>query len=85
MSAWSAGVEDIEASIHAAMVQVVIIFHPCFTNTILIMNDIHQAISESEHYVYIENQFFISSVGGGGEIKNGVAGALMQRIIKAHK
>ena len=46
-----------------------------------------QAVAEAEHYVYVENQFFISSVGDarGSEVKNGVAAAILQRIVKAHK
>ncbi len=67
-SKWSAGIDEIEASIHACMVQV---------------------ISEAQHYVYIENQFFISSASGGtetgAEVKNSVCSAILQRIIKAHK
>jgi len=60
------GVDDIEASIHAAMVQ---------------------AIADAQHYVFIENQFFISSASpnSGSEVKNGVGAALAQRVIKAHK
>jgi phospholipase D1/2 len=40
-------------------------------------------ISESKHFVYIENQFFISSTAGP-EVKNGIAQALVDRIKKAY-
>ncbi|EEQ41781.1 hypothetical protein CLUG_05909 [Clavispora lusitaniae ATCC 42720] len=51
---------------------------------------IHQAylklIEESEHFVYIENQFFVTScVIDGTEIKNRIGDALVDRIIRAHK
>lgn len=51
---------------------------------------IHQAylklIEESEHFVYIENQFFVTSCFiDGTEIKNRVGDALVDRIIRAHK
>ena len=44
------------------------------------------AIEMSEHFVYIENQFFITStVVDGVPIVNGVGDALVERIIRAHK
>lgn len=51
---------------------------------------IHQAylklIEESEHFVYIENQFFVTScVIDGTEIKNRIGDALVDRIVRAHK
>lgn len=51
---------------------------------------IHQAylklIEESEHFVYIENQFFVTSCFiDGTEIKNRIGDALVDRIIRAHK
>ena len=43
-------------------------------------------IRESEHFVYIENQFFITSTETEGtKIENGIGLALTDRIIKAHK
>lgn len=50
---------------------------------------IHQAylklIEESEHFVYIENQFFVTSCFiEGTEIKNRIGDALVDRIIRAH-
>ena len=63
-SNWSAGIDDIEASIHAAMVR---------------------AIEEAEHFVYIENQFFITSSGDDRDVKNSIGKALLQRIKKAHR
>jgi len=44
------------------------------------------AIELSEHFVYIENQFFITStVVDGVPVQNGIGDALVSRIIKAHK
>lgn len=44
------------------------------------------AIELSEHFVYIENQFFITStVVDGVRIENGVGDALVDRIIRAYK
>ncbi|XP_014276337.1 phospholipase D1 isoform X1 [Halyomorpha halys] len=46
---------------------------------------IHEAyvdiISKAEHYIYIENQFFIT----GGLVKNQVGDALVKRILRAHR
>lgn len=46
---------------------------------------IHEAycdiISNAEHYIYIENQFFIT----GGAVRNQVGDALVRRIIRAYK
>lgn len=42
-------------------------------------------IEESEHFVYIENQFFVTSCFiDGTEIKNRIGDALVDRIIRAH-
>ena len=51
---------------------------------------IHQAyvdaIKNAKHFIYIENQFFISSQNGSwGDIKNEIQGALVRRIVRAHK
>lgn len=53
-------------------------------------DSIHQAylklIEKSEHFVYIENQFFVTSCFiDGTEIKNRIGDALVDRIIRAHK
>ncbi|KAI0071462.1 phospholipase D/nuclease [Panus rudis PR-1116 ss-1] len=50
-----------------------------------IQNAYIQLIREANHYIYIENQFFISSVDGSGQVKNTIAGALVERIIRAHQ
>ncbi|XP_073981398.1 phospholipase D isoform X2 [Rhodnius prolixus] len=42
------------------------------------------AIAKARHYVYIENQFFISC-GNGGQVKNQVGDALFKRILRAHR
>lgn len=39
-------------------------------------------ISKAKHYIYIENQFFISSQAGGG-IANTIASAIMDKIRQA--
>ncbi len=44
------------------------------------------AIQLSEHFVYIENQFFITStVVDNVEIENRIGDALVDRIIRAHQ
>lgn len=42
-----------------------------------------QLIEDSKYYIYIENQFFISSLAGGS-VENNIAKALLYRIKKAH-
>ncbi|KAJ7600688.1 phospholipase D [Mycena floridula] len=42
-----------------------------------------QLINESNHFIYIENQFFISATASGGQVTNLIAQALVQRIIRA--
>ncbi|KAI5474220.1 phospholipase D, partial [Pseudohyphozyma bogoriensis] len=50
-----------------------------------IQNAYIKAIQLSDHFVYIENQFFISSTRVEGvEIENKIGDALVSRIIKAH-
>ena len=48
-----------------------------------------EAISNAEHYVYIENQFFISQtkthIGNEDIVKNRIAEALYRRIIRAYR
>jgi hypothetical protein len=41
-------------------------------------------IRHAQHYIYIENQYFISSTGGSG-IQNQIAQALVDRIARAWK
>lgn len=44
------------------------------------------AIELSEHFVYIENQFFITStIVDGIPVENGIGDALVDRIIRAYK
>ena len=44
------------------------------------------AIKNAKHFIYIENQFFISSQNGSwGDIKNEIQEALVRRIVRAHK
>jgi phospholipase D1/2 len=51
-----------------------------------IMNAYVKTIQESEHFVYIENQFFISSCEvEGTRIMNLIGDALVERIIKAYE
>ncbi|KAJ3563394.1 hypothetical protein NP233_g8968 [Leucocoprinus birnbaumii] len=51
-----------------------------------IQNAYLKAIQMSEHFVYIENQFFITSTSVNDvKIENNVGDALVHRIIKAHK
>lgn len=46
----------------------------------------YPAIELSEHFIYIENQFFITStVVDGINIENSIGDALVERIIRAHK
>eukprot|EP01012_Entosiphon_sulcatum_P039373 TRINITY_DN5181_c0_g1_i1.p1 TRINITY_DN5181_c0_g1~~TRINITY_DN5181_c0_g1_i1.p1 ORF type:complete len:780 (+),score=108.90 TRINITY_DN5181_c0_g1_i1:730-3069(+) len=42
-------------------------------------------IQNARHYIYIENQFFISSLGNNGLVYNTIAEALLQRITRAIK
>ncbi|PIN08802.1 Phospholipase D1 [Handroanthus impetiginosus] len=53
-----------------------------------IEESIHKAycsiIDRAEHYVYIENQFFISGLSGDEIIQNRVLEALYRRIMRAH-
>ncbi len=49
-----------------------------------------EAISNADHYIYIENQFFISQTkthteSGVDVVKNRIAEALYRRIIRAHR
>ncbi|XP_059080712.1 phospholipase D2-like isoform X2 [Tigriopus californicus] len=44
-----------------------------------------EAIRGARFYIYIENQFFISSVGDGSDVKNKIGFEIVQRIIRAHR
>lgn len=44
-----------------------------------------EAIRDAQFYIYIENQFFISSVGDSSEVKNKIGFEIVQRIIRAHR
>ncbi|XP_033740718.1 phospholipase D1-like [Pecten maximus] len=52
-------------------------------------NSIHEAyvscIQNAKHYIYIENQFFISLIGESPTVKNRISDTLFKRIVKAHK
>ncbi|CAK5267179.1 unnamed protein product [Mycena citricolor] len=48
-----------------------------------IQNAYCQLIREAEHFIYIENQFFISSTNKDDVVKNQIAGALVERIVRA--
>ncbi|KAJ7482689.1 hypothetical protein FB451DRAFT_1235871 [Mycena latifolia] len=48
-----------------------------------IQNAYCQLIEEAEHFIYIENQFFISTTYNNDEVKNQIAAALVKRIIRA--
>lgn len=51
-----------------------------------IMNAYVKMIEKSEHFVYIENQFFVSSCEvEGKKIENNIGDALVERIIRAAK
>ena len=39
-------------------------------------------IRSAKHFIYIENQYFISDAGGGG-IENNISGCLIERISRA--
>ncbi|XP_073510611.1 phospholipase D2 isoform X2 [Phyllobates terribilis] len=53
-------------------------------NECSILNAYLHCISQAEHYVYIENQFFISSTEGR-TIQNMISDAIVQRIFWAHR
>lgn len=83
---WSLGTPDrIEHSIQNAYLKGL----PCpFSPAILsLITSIHfAAIQMSEHFVYIENQFFITStVVGDVTIENKIGDAIVHRIIRAHR
>ncbi|KAH9021302.1 hypothetical protein EDB85DRAFT_2189711 [Lactarius pseudohatsudake] len=48
-----------------------------------IQNAYIQLIREANHFIFIENQFFISSTKQSGPVKNQIAAALVERIVSA--
>ena len=44
-----------------------------------------QTISKAEHYLYIENQFFISMELGNPDVQNQIAETLYKRIVRAYR
>ncbi|KIJ62481.1 hypothetical protein HYDPIDRAFT_30440 [Hydnomerulius pinastri MD-312] len=50
-----------------------------------IQNAYIQLIREASHFIYIENQFFISNTRDEGPVRNQIARALVERIIAAAK
>uniref|UniRef100_A0A3P9K1M0 Phospholipase n=1 Tax=Oryzias latipes TaxID=8090 RepID=A0A3P9K1M0_ORYLA len=48
-----------------------------------ILNAYIQTIEKSQHYIYIENQFFISCAGEN--VYNGIGDAIVNRILRAHR
>uniref|UniRef100_A0A8C3B000 Phospholipase n=1 Tax=Cyclopterus lumpus TaxID=8103 RepID=A0A8C3B000_CYCLU len=55
------------------------------TNESSILNAYVHTIENSEHYIYIENQFFISCADDGKTIYNGIGDAIVNRILRAHR
>uniref|UniRef100_A0A8C7IK85 Phospholipase n=1 Tax=Oncorhynchus kisutch TaxID=8019 RepID=A0A8C7IK85_ONCKI len=51
---------------------------------ISILNAYIHTIDNSEHYIYIENQFFISCADGKN-VHNGIGDAIVKRILRAHR
>lgn len=49
-----------------------------------IQNAYIHTIENSEHYIYIENQFFISCADGKN-VHNGIGDAIVNRILRAHR
>lgn len=66
VSKWSAGVDETEASIFSAYVDL---------------------IRQAKHFIYIENQFFItrSNVDEQKEVMNYIGYEIVQRIVEAHR
>ncbi|PWN47065.1 phospholipase D/nuclease, partial [Violaceomyces palustris] len=48
-----------------------------------IQNAYVQLIREASHYVYIENQFFVTATEPGGKVENLIGAALVERILSA--
>jgi phospholipase D1/2 len=60
-----------------------------FLDTETVEESIHEAyidaITRAKHYVYIENQFFISLATHNTSVRNLVCETLFKRIMRAHK
>ena len=60
-----------------------------FQDADLYEESIHEAyidvITKAKHYVYIENQFFISLAAHNSTVHNQVCESLCKRILRAHK
>ncbi len=52
-----------------------------------IQNAYIQLIQQAEHYIYIENQFFITTTNRfkDGKVKNTIGAEIVDRIVKAHR
>ncbi|CAO3592700.1 unnamed protein product [Absidia cylindrospora] len=50
-----------------------------------IYNAYMECISQAKHFIYIENQFFISATDQDKLLRNKIAQALVERIIRAHE
>ncbi|KAK3839963.1 MAG: hypothetical protein J3R72DRAFT_369939, partial [Linnemannia gamsii] len=52
-----------------------------------IMNAYIESIEKAEHFIYIENQFFVTlaAENGNSELKNKIGLALVTRIVRAHQ
>jgi phospholipase D1/2 len=48
-----------------------------------ILNAYLNLIEQAEHFIYIENQYFISSIPG--TVENGIGDALVSRIARSHR
>jgi phospholipase D1/2 len=48
-----------------------------------IQNAYIELIREAKHFIYIENQFFISATNENGQVKNQIAKAIAERVIDA--
>jgi len=44
-----------------------------------------ESIENAQHYIYIENQFFISLAISNNVVTNRIGEALLQRILRAHR
>lgn len=53
----------------------------------MVEHSIHEAyietITNANHYVYIENQFFVSIGSDSSKVKNRIADTIYQRIMRA--
>lgn len=48
-----------------------------------IQNAYVEMIREAEHFIFIENQFFVTWPSQNGPVKNGIGAALVERILRA--